>query len=128
MRRNILQALPGKPQIRILIVDDEPDIRNILRILLENKGYTVLEAADGSSAVETVRQSADVDLILMDIQMPIMDGYEATRRIRAMSDPAVAGIPIIAMTANAFEEDRKRALASGMDEHIAKPINIEKMK
>ena len=60
--------------------------------------------------------------------MPRMNGFEATKANRALEDPALAGIPIIAMTANAFEEDRKRALASGMDEHIAKPINIEKMK
>ena len=68
------------------------------------------------------------DLILMDVQMPVMDGYEATRAIRKLSDPALASIPIIAMTANAFEEDRKAALESGMNAHVAKPVDMEKLK
>ena len=68
------------------------------------------------------------DLILMDIQMPRMDGYKATRTIRAMENPAKAQIPIIAMTANAFEEDKKMALKNGMNGHIAKPIDVEKME
>ena len=63
----------------------------------------------------------------MDIQMPLMNGYEATRRIRAMDDPEIAGIPIIAMTANAFEEDRQEALEAGMNGHIAKPIDVPKL-
>ena len=67
------------------------------------------------------------DLVLMDIQMPIMDGYEATKVIRSADDPAIANIPIIAMTANAFEEDRKKALEMGMNGHLAKPIDIAKM-
>jgi CheY-like chemotaxis protein len=64
------------------------------------------------------------DLILMDVQMPVMDGYEATRRIRALPDPRLANIPIAALTANAFAEDRQKALKSGMNEHIVKPINV----
>jgi CheY-like chemotaxis protein len=67
------------------------------------------------------------DLVLMDIQMPVMDGYEATRTIRSSQNPQLASIPIIAMTANAFEEDRKQALAAGMDAHIAKPVDIDKL-
>ena len=80
-------------------------------------------------AVDKVRSAApgQYDLILMDVQMPIMNGYEATRAIRALPDPALAGIPIVAMTANAFEEDRKLALECGMNDHIAKPINVQKL-
>ena len=111
--------------IRILVVDDEPDIRRICRILLETGGYTVLEAATGAEAVEQVRQHPELDLILMDIMMPVMDGYEAARRIRKLADPVHANKPIIAMTANAFEEDVKAALAAGMNEHLSKPIRIE---
>ena len=66
-------------------------------------------------------------LILMDIQMPIMNGYEATRVIRQLPDPAIANIPIVAMTANAFEEDRDQALQAGMNGHLAKPVDLEKM-
>ena len=111
--------------IRILVVDDEPDIRRICRILLETGGYTVLEAATGAEAVEQVRQHPELDLILMDIMMPVMDGYEAARRIRKLADPVHANKLIIAMTANAFEEDVKAALAAGMNEHLSKPIRIE---
>lgn len=111
--------------IRILVVDDEPDIRRICRILLETGGYTVLEAATGAEAVEQVRQHPELDLILMDIMMPVMDGYEAARRIRKLADPVHANKPIIAMTAYAFEEDVKAALAAGMNEHLSKPIRIE---
>ena len=67
------------------------------------------------------------DLILMDIQMPIMDGYKATQVIRKMDDPEKAGIPIVAMTANAFAEDRQKALAVGMDDHVAKPIDMNRL-
>lgn len=83
-------------------------------------------ANDGTVAVDNVEKAdADrYDIILMDIQMPQMDGYEATRRIRALKDKRKANIPIYAMTANAFEEDRQKALESGLDGHIAKPIDI----
>ena len=86
-------------------------------------------AVDGVEAVEKMRTAApgQYDLILMDIQMPHMDGYEATRQIRKLPNEAAANIPIIAMTANAFEEDRQNAFAAGMNGHIAKPIEVSKL-
>ena len=84
-------------------------------------------APDGSDAVEIMRNAEEhyYDVILMDVQMPVMDGYEATRTIRALPRKDVKDLPIIAMTANAMEEDKEVALKSGMNAHLAKPINIE---
>ena len=86
-------------------------------------------ADDGAVAVEKIKaaEPGQYDLILMDIQMPIMNGYEACRQIRAMKDSPYADIPIIAMTANAFDEDRKAAYDAGMNGHVAKPINTEEL-
>ena len=86
-------------------------------------------ASNGAEAVEKVSRSLDepYDLVLMDIQMPVMDGIEATRAIRAMDDARLAGLPIVAMTANAFEEDRQRVLAAGMNGHLGKPIDVDKL-
>ncbi|MBR0060078.1 MAG: response regulator, partial [Selenomonadaceae bacterium] len=99
------------------------------KMLLESEGFIVDTATDGSDAVDKVSkaQAGDFDLILMDIQMPIMDGYTATKKIRELADPKLANLPIIAMTANAFSEDVKAALDAGMNAHIAKPIEIPKM-
>ncbi len=111
---------------RILLVEDNELNREIATEVLSAVGLLVEEAEDGQIAVECV-SNADpgyYDLVLMDIQMPNMDGYEATREIRKLPDPERANVPIIAMTANAFEEDRKLALESGMNEHMAKPIDI----
>ena len=98
----------------------------LVQEILKEAGFAVDTAEDGEIAVRKMKQAApwQYDLILMDIQMPKMDGYEATRQIRALPDAAKAGIPIFAMTANAFEEDRQSALKAGMDGHIAKPLDI----
>ena len=114
---------------KVLLVEDNELNQEIAVEILQGAGFVVEVADDGESAVERMEQSApgQYDLILMDIQMPIMNGYEATEKIRALGDPRVAGIPIIAMTANAFDEDRRAALEAGMNGHIAKPIDIPKL-
>ena len=114
---------------RILLVEDNDLNLEIAQILLESCGFKVEAARDGAEAVQKVSQASegDIDLILMDIQMPVMNGFEATRRIRTLDGP-LAHVPIIAMTASAFSEDRQAALDAGMDEHVAKPININALK
>ena len=111
---------------RILLVEDNELNAEIASELLSDAGLEVDTAEDGEIAVKKMEESAPsrYDLILMDVQMPKMNGYEATKRIRAMDDKAKANIPIIAMTANAFEEDRQNAINAGMNAHIAKPIDI----
>ena len=112
---------------RLLLVEDNELNREIAQELLTESGFLIETAIDGSIAVKMVEASEPgyYDLILMDVQMPIMDGYAATRAIRALDNKALANIPIIAMTANAFASDKKAALDSGMNAHVAKPINIE---
>ena len=114
---------------RILLVEDNELNQEIAVALLEQYGALVETVRDGIEAVERIEsaETADYDLILMDIQMPQMDGYEATRRIRNMEGNPMKDIPIVAMTANAFEEDKNTALASGMNGHVAKPIEVGKL-
>lgn len=114
---------------KILLVEDNEINQEIALEILGEAGFAMDVADDGGVAVEKIRaaEPGRYDLILMDIQMPIMNGYEAARQIRAMKDSAYADIPIIAMTANAFDEDRKAAFDAGMNGHIAKPIDTEKL-
>ena len=111
---------------KLLLVDDIEVNREIAKMLLESEGFIVDTATDGKDAVEKVAANV-YDAVLMDIQMPIMNGYDAARAIRKLDDKKLAQVPIIAMTANAFSEDVKNALDAGMNGHIAKPIDVEKM-
>ena len=119
-------AFTGK---KLLVVEDNDLNLEIASTLLKEAGFEVDTAENGKIAVEKVEAASAgrYDLILMDVQMPEMDGYEATRRIRALPDKKKAAIPIVAMTANAFEEDQKNALNVGMNGHIAKPLDIQKL-
>ena len=111
---------------RILLTEDNDLNAEIATELLQEEGCTVDRAKDGVECVDMLEKAANgtYQLILMDIQMPVMNGYDAARKIRGLDDPQKANIPIIAMTANAFTEDRQVALDAGMNDHIAKPINM----
>ena len=134
IRAEIQRRYEGK---KVLLVEDNELNREIATAIMEEIGLDVDCVEDGTDAVN-IMSSAEgrkYDLIFMDIQMPKMDGYTATREIRTVNDPKCANIPIIAMTANAFEEDRKKAIKAGMNAHIAKPIsadiileNLERMR
>lgn len=115
--------------LRALLVEDNAINMEIAKLLLTQAGFELDTAENGQIAVDKVAasESGYYDLILMDVQMPVMDGYSATRAIRALPDPALSGIPIIAMTANAFQEDVKTAKEAGMNAHIAKPLNVSDM-
>ena len=113
----------------ILLVEDNALNSEIAVEILNEYGFLVDTAENGEVAVEKVKNSVpgNYDLVLMDVQMPVMNGYEATKAIRALDEPALAGITILAMTANAFEEDKKEALECGMDGFLSKPIVMEKL-
>jgi CheY-like chemotaxis protein len=109
---------------RVLLAEDEPIAQEISRGLLEDVGLVVDVAEDGRQAL-TLAQQNTYTLILMDMQMPNLNGIDATQAIRAL--PAYAKTPILAMTANAFDEDRQRCIAAGMNEHIAKPVDPDRL-
>ncbi len=117
------KSIGGK---RVLVVEDNAFNREIARYILESLGLSVEEAENGIDCLEKLKAVGGgyYDLILMDIQMPMMDGYTATENIRALSDKNLAGIPVIAMTANAFDEDKEKCILAGMNGHIGKPIDI----
>jgi CheY-like chemotaxis protein/anti-sigma regulatory factor (Ser/Thr protein kinase) len=118
-------AFTGK---RMLLAEDIDLNREIVLALLEDTGLVIDSAENGREAVEKIEENpGKYDLVMMDMQMPHMDGLEATRRIRALSHPRARAVPIIAMTANVFKEDVDQCLAAGMNDHIGKPIDMEKM-
>ena len=122
----------GKKMYTLLIADDEPLIRNGVKKIIdwESLGFSeIFLAEDGQEALDIFEQSREqeIDLILMDIMMPVMDGLEATRRIRTCTHPRGATVPIIAISANAFADDIQKAKNPGMNEHLAKPFEMEKV-
>lgn len=114
---------------RILLAEDNELNQEIAVAILEEAGFSVDVAANGQVAVDMLAHSEAgyYQIVLMDVQMPVMNGYEATKAIRKLENKEIASIPILAMTANAFEEDKQEALKSGMDGHIAKPIDMKKL-
>ena len=127
LEENVIKVTQNVAEKTILLVDDNEINREIANVILTDAGFRVVEAENGKEAVETIKNAMvdEFGVVLMDIQMPIMDGYTATKEIRALESTDLANIPIIAMTANAFEEDKKKAFESGMNGHIAKPIDVE---
>ena len=112
-----------------VIVDDEPVTRMDLADMLEEAGFLVETAEDGAEAVEKVRSSRPgyYTLVLMDLRMPVMDGHSAARAIRALENPDLANVPIVALSANTFDEDRKQSAECGMNAHLAKPLDVDRL-
>jgi DNA-binding response OmpR family regulator len=108
--------------MKILITDDELEIRKVLRLLLENAGYDVVEASDGERAVEAVRVDSEIDLCIMDITMPGMSGVEATKRIREFST-----LPVLFLTARSLESDKEAAYSGGGDDYLVKPFSSREL-
>jgi two-component system cell cycle response regulator DivK len=105
---------------RILVVEDQEDLRGVLRDLFTSSGYIVMEAADGAAGIARAKSDRP-DIILMDIQMPVIDGYEATRQIKA--DPSLARIPVVAVSSFAMKGDEEKARAAGCDHYVTKPYS-----
>jgi CheY-like chemotaxis protein len=110
----------------ILYIEDNPDNMMLVKRALESRGYTLLEANSGLDGVVTAEKN-ELDLILLDINLPDIDGYEVARRLRGSVKPTLAYTPIIAITANALKGDAEKALASGCDVYMSKPINIREL-
>ncbi len=108
--------------MRILIVDDEAEIRKVLRLLLENAGHKIVEAADGQAAVAAVREDRSIDLCIMDIMMPLMNGIEATKKIREFST-----LPVLFLTARSLESDKEQAYSGGGDDYLVKPFSSREL-
>ena len=124
---NTVENMNENESIKVLVVDDEQDIRTLLNIYLKRLGYEVVEAADGVEGLEVIEKE-EIHLAIVDIMMPVMDGLTATKTIRSLERQDAKTIPIIAMTANAFREDAERCMEAGMNAHLAKPLDAEKIK
>lgn len=122
-------AAPPAGERRVLVVEDNELNREIVSELLEDAGFLVESAGNGAEAVEKVKSSCPgyYALVLMDLRMPVMDGHSAARAIRALEDPGLANVPIVALSANTFDEDRKQSAESGMNAHLAKPLDIDRL-
>ena len=114
--------------LKILVVDDESRMRKLVKDFLTKKNFQVLEAGDGEEAMDIFYKEKDIALLILDVMMPVMDGLTAARTIRALDRQDAKTIPIIAMTANAFREDAERCMEAGMNAHLAKPLDDEKIK
>lgn len=108
--------------MKILIVDDEIEIRKVLRLLLEGAGYTVIEASDGASAVKILQSDREIDLCIMDIMMPVMSGVEATKNIRTFS-----AVPVLFLTAKSLDSDKEAAYSGGGDDYLVKPFSSREL-
>jgi len=111
---------------QILYIEDNPDNMMLVKRALESRGYILLEAFNGINGLEAA-EKADIDLILLDINLPDIDGYEVARRLRGSGKPNLAYVPIIAITANALKGDAEKALSAGCDVYMSKPINIREL-
>jgi two-component system cell cycle response regulator DivK len=111
---------------KILCIEDNPDNMTLLKRVLESRGYTLVEARNGLDGV-AMAESEDVRLVLLDINLPDIDGYEVAQRLRASANPNVATMPIIAITANALKGDAEKALSAGCNLYMSKPINLKEL-
>ena len=111
----------------VLVVEDDKEIREGVEIYLKSQGYEVFQAADGAEGLDVIERE-DIHLAIVDIMMPVMDGLEAARQIRTLNRKDTKEIPIIAMTANAFQDDIRNCIDAGMNAHIAKPIDSKKIE
>jgi len=110
----------------VLYIEDHPDNMTLVRRILQSQGYTLIEAGTGSQGI-MIAETQDLDVILLDVNLPDIDGYEVARRLRTSTKTVLATIPIIAVTANAMRGDAKKALDAGCDLYISKPINIQEL-
>jgi CheY-like chemotaxis protein len=120
-----ISTAPLRP-LRLLLAEDTPANQKLVTYILNKRGHSVKVVQNGQQAVEAVGRQ-EIDLVLMDVQMPVMDGFQATKSIRKLADPKKARLPIIAMTAHALKGDAERCLGAGMDGYISKPVKGEEL-